>query len=424
MAATDTSLETRLASYRPFRNWSGSQSCVPAHTMAARTEEDVVETVRFAARNGLTLRPRGSGLSFSAVCQTGGVLLDLDGLTGITGVDTAKNRVRVAAGTKVHELVALLWDKGFSLIQQGALDAQGIVGAFSTGTHGTGPELGCIASYVRWVRLVDGTGSIVEIGEDDPDRLNAARVSLGTLGVITEVELEVTPRYHLAEDIRYTTWDDSMAHWGDAWQHRHYAVMFFPHETSAGHYGVPTPEGMAMTDCVMEQRFDQVEITDDAQLVEEFGSRRQRAYQILSLGGGMMPPLYEEMEYMVPLDRGQEAAGAVRALFREQHPQHDFPLYLRFIAGDDAFLSPFHGRDSLSLSVGYAHESDHWTVFRDVDRLLVEDFAARPHWGKNHLLTRERVEAAYPRHGDFVRIRRELDPKGLFLGDHLRPLLG
>jgi FAD/FMN-containing dehydrogenase len=422
MAATDMSLETRLASYLPFRNWSGSQACVPAHTTSARTEQDVVDTVRFAGRNGLTLRPRGSGLSFSAVCQTGGVLLDLDGLSGITGVDTARNRVRVAAGTKVHHLCALLWDKGFSLIQQGALDAQGIVGALSTGTHGTGTGLGCIASYVRWLRLVAGTGEVIEIGEDDPDRLHAAQVSLGALGVITEVELEVMPRYHLAEDIRYTTWDDSMSHWSDAWEHRHYAVMLFPHDTSAELYGVPTPEGMAMADCVMEQRFDPIEITDDSQLVEEFGSRRQRAYQILSLGGGMMPPLYEEMEYMVPRERAQEAAGAVRALFQETHPKHAYPLYLRHIAADDAFLSPFHGRDSVSLSVGYAHASDHWTVFRDVDRVLVEEFGARPHWGKNHLLTRERVEAAYPRHGDFVRIRRELDPAGVLLNDQMRAL--
>jgi FAD/FMN-containing dehydrogenase len=127
---------------------------------------------------------------------------------------------------------------------------------------------------------------------------------------------------------------------------------------------------------------------------------------------------------MVPVERGQAAAAAIRSLFREHHPDHPFPLYLRFIAGDPAFLSPFHGRDSMSLSVGYAQASDHWSLFADVDRLLVDGFDARAHWGKNHLMTRDRLQETYPRYDDFVRIRRELDPAGVFLNDHLRALVG
>jgi FAD/FMN-containing dehydrogenase len=410
--------------YRPFRNWSGSQACVPAYTVRAETEQDVLDAVRLAIRDGLSVRPMGSGLSFSAVCQTGGLLLDQAGLSGITGIDAARGRARVLAGTKVWRLCELLWEAGWSLMQQGALDAQSIVGAFSTGTHGTGTQLACMASNVRWVRLVDGSGEIVEIGEDEPDRLHAAQVSLGTLGVITEVELEVVPRYHLAEDIRWASWDESMSHWDESREHRHYAAMWFPHHHSPELYAVPPPEGMAMADKVMEQRFNPVELVDESAIVEEFGSRRHRAYTILSLGGGVMPPLYEEMEYMVPAERAQEAAGAVRTLFRERHPEHAHPVYLRFIKGDPALLSPFHERDSVSFSIGYAPESDHWTLFTDVDRLLLDGFAARPHWGKNHLLTRERMVNAYPRLDDFVRIRRELDPQGVFLSDHLRPLVG
>ncbi len=398
---------------------------MPARTVEAGSEQDVVDTVRSAIREGLPVRPMGSGLSFSPVCQTGGVLLDLAALSGITGIDSERRLVRVLAGTKVWRLAELLWDAGWSLPQQGALDAQGIVGAIATGTHGTGPSLGCLASFVHWLRLVDGTGTVVEIDEDDLDRLHAAQVALGTLGVVTEIELEIVPRYYLAEEITYPHFDESMAAWVDATTaNRHFAVMWFPHEGSAALYGVPTPEGQAMADCVMEQRWNPVTLDDESQIVEEFGRRRHRAYTILSLGGGVMPPLYEELEYMVPAERGREAAAAIRSLYRDRHPGHAFPLYLRTIAGDPAFLSPFHGRDSVSLSIGYAHTSDHWSVFEDVDRLLVDGFDARAHWGKNHLMTRDRLQATYPRHADFVRIRRELDPNGVFLNDHLRALVG
>ena len=44
------------------------------------------------------------------------------------------------------------------------------------------------------------------------------------------------------------------------------------------------------------------------------------------------------------------------------------------------------------------------------------------HWGKLHFLTPERLHELYPRADDFIAIRRELDPQGLFLNDHLRPL--
>lgn len=425
MTAIETaSLQARLANYRPFRNWDSSQSCVPAYTMGAQTEQDVVDTVRLAMRENLAVRPIGSGLSFSPVCQTGGVLLDVAALSGITGVDSANRRVRVLAGTKVWKLAELLWDAGWSLPQQGALDAQGIVGAFSTGTHGTGTELGCLASFVRWIRLVDGSGAVVEIGEDDPDRLHAAQVSLGTLGVFLEVELDVVPYYYLAENVAYPSWDESMSHWSDAFENRHYAVMWFPHDGSPETYGIPTPPGQAMGDHVFEARWNVIELEDESGIVETFGSRRHRAYTILSLGGGVMPPLYHELEYMVPSEQAQDAAAAVRALFLERHPQHVYPLFIRFIAGDPAFLSPFHGRDSVALSIGAGPGSDYWPLFEEVDRLLVDGFAARAHWGKNHLMTRDRLRATYPRYEDFVRIRQEFDPRGIFLNDHLRALVG
>jgi FAD/FMN-containing dehydrogenase len=421
-AIETTSLEARLARYRPFCNWAGSQSCVPARTMEAQGEQDVVDTVRFAVREGLAVRPIGSGLSFSPVCQTGGVMLDVSGLSGITGIDAQRRRARVLAGTKVWQFAEHLWEAGWSLPNQGALDAQGIVGAISTGTHGTGTRLGCLASFVRWVRLVDGSGTVVEIGEDDPDRLHAAQVSLGTLGVILEVELDIVPRFHLSEEVAYASWDESMTHWSDAFENRHYAVMWFPEDGSPELYGIPTPPGQAMGDRVFEQRLNVVEIADESELVDTFGARRAPAYAMLSLGGGVMPPLYHELEYMVPVERAQEAAGAVRALLQER--RHAYPMYLRFIAGDQAFLSPCHGRDSVSISIGSAPESDYWPLFGDVDRLLVDSFAARAHWGKNHLMTRERLRETYPRYDDFARIRRELDPSDTFLNDHLRALFG
>jgi FAD/FMN-containing dehydrogenase len=44
------------------------------------------------------------------------------------------------------------------------------------------------------------------------------------------------------------------------------------------------------------------------------------------------------------------------------------------------------------------------------------------HWGKLHGLTHDQLLERYPRAADFSALRRELDPRGVFLNDHLRPL--
>jgi FAD/FMN-containing dehydrogenase len=75
------------------------------------------------------------------------------------------------------------------------------------------------------------------------------------------------------------------------------------------------------------------------------------------------------------------------------------------------------------LSVSGAPGSDYWPYLRDVDALL-SDFDARPHWGKLHFLTRDRIAHAYPEFQAFDAVRRELDPDGIFLNASLGQLFG
>ena len=73
------------------------------------------------------------------------------------------------------------------------------------------------------------------------------------------------------------------------------------------------------------------------------------------------------------------------------------------------------------ISVSGMPGTDYWDYLRSVDSLLRE-FSARVHWGKLHFLEPERLAELYPEADEFIRIRRELDPEGVFLNDHLRPL--
>jgi FAD/FMN-containing dehydrogenase len=94
---------------------------------------------------------------------------------------------------------------------------------------------------------------------------------------------------------------------------------------------------------------------------------------------------------------------------------------VRTVGADDAYLSPNYKTATTVISVSGTPGTDYWAYLRSVDRLLSQ-YAARVHWGKLHFLGPERLHELYPEASRFIEIRRELDPDGTFLNDHLRPL--
>ena len=132
-------------------------------------------------------------------------------------------------------------------------------------------------------------------------------------------------------------------------------------------------------------------------------------------------PNFHELEYFVPFERGREALAAMRELMLARLPASVFPMEVRTVGPDDAFLSHSYARETVVISVSGTPGTDYDPYLRDVDRLLGE-FDARVHWGKLHFLTQEQLFERYPRAEDFIAIRRELDPAGTFLNPHLEPL--
>lgn len=407
--------------HREWRNWGGNQSATPQYTLRPQTEEQLQRIIRFAAAERLSVRVAGAGHSFTPVVQTGGVLIDMSGLAGVLDADAASGRVRALGGTRISDFGEPLWEAGLSLANQGDIDKQAIAGALSTATHGSGREFGSFSSTLRGARIVDGRGEIVEIDEQQTEELLAAQVAIGTLGVLLEVELQAVPRYHLAEQISYPSWEQTLAGWEeDIANNRHYSFLWCQSEQSAALYELPTPEGLAMTGRSYTKRYNEVELNEPEGISDEEGARRDRAYRIYP-GGFMLP--FHELEYYVPAEHGLQAVERLQELIRTRHPEQRYPIEVRWVQAEEGFLSPFQHRDTTVLSVSGAPGEDYFPYLRDVDALL-RDYAARAHWGKIHFLTRERVAALYPDYERFCEVRRRFDPDGVFLNDHTRALFG
>jgi FAD/FMN-containing dehydrogenase len=401
-----------------WTNWVGNQSFTPAHIAAPRSVEEVASLVEQAARAGMGVRVTGSGHSFTPVAQTDGLLLEMTPVSGVVACDPQARRVTVRAGTPIHQLYEPLWRAGLALRNQGDIDSQHIAGAVATATHGSGIVNGCMSSVVRSVRLVCADGSVRQIDESDPRLLHAAQVSIGTLGVMTELELEVTDAYRLTEDVGLWRWEDVMEQWDDLIAgHRSFGFFWMPVQASGALYNLERHGDETFADRCYVKLFD--EVAPDAPDCAVVGHRTDRCYRIYPM---VYDPNFHELEYFVALPRAREALAAMRELMLASQPDAIYPLEVRTVGPDEAFLSPNYRTPTVVISVSGTPGTDYWGYLRSVDALLAP-FQPRVHWGKLHFLTPEQLHERYPQAGEFIAVRRELDPEGMFLNDHLRPLL-
>lgn len=426
-----------------WRNWSGELRCTPAEYVRARSVDEVVHAVRSAADRGLRVRPTGSGHSFTPLVPTPDVVVDISALDRILHVDRDAGWVRVQAGIRLGALAARLLEYGLAPINLGDIDVQTLAGALSTATHGTGARLSNLSGQVAALALIDGAGQVHHLDDPDDDRLRAARVGLGALGIVTEVTLRVLPAYRLRGHDRVEPRDHVLATFTDrSDEHRHLDVYLFPYSDHA----------LTRTNDVVDappdpprraRRFveDRLLTTYGLDAVTRVGRRVPSAIPALnrfaSRLAGSAPRVdhahrifasardvpFTEMELAVPREHGPAFVAQVLELIERERLPVNFPIEVRTVAGDDALLSPSHERDSVYVAV-------HNRVGMPVDDYfagvweLAQRYEPRPHWGKRHPATAAELEPRYPAWSRFQRVRTDFDPDGRFSNDHLDQVLG
>ena len=72
----------------------------------------------------------------------------------------------------------------------------------------------------------------------------------------------------------------------------------------------------------------------------------------------------------------------------------------------------------------YHRDPPAWRQYYEAFEWLMKDLGGRPHWAKNfQTVTTANLHTMYPNLKDFLAMRQELDPEGLFVGDWHRRLL-
>lgn len=387
-----------------WESWSGRVRCTPSAFVEPRSEQEIADGVRAAVAAGRAVRVAGSGHSFTPLVATDGVLLSLDAWQGIESVDPAACQATIRAGAKILSLGESLRAHGMALANQGDVDVQVLAGALATGTHGTGAALGSISSQIRGLRLVTSTGDTLGCDADDePDLLEAARVSLGALGVITAACLQLVPAFRLHEREWRIGIEDCLAGLdGHVAAHRHFEFFWYPHK-----------------DYAEMKSLDPTDAAPDP-LAGVKGERIDWSNRIFP---SVRDFRFNEMEYAVPVASGPACFSAVRQRMKSTHADVLWPVEYRTVAADQGWLSPMHGRDSVAISIHQDAALPCDAFFADIEPIFREH-DGRPHWGKIHNLRARDLAALYPMWERFLETRRRLDPDGVFLNDHLRELFG
>jgi FAD/FMN-containing dehydrogenase len=382
-----------------WSNWSGRITAQPREIARAACEDDVVAAVRRAGGSGAALRCLGAGHSHAPLVATPGTVLDTEDLAGVVGVDAARGEATLRAGTRLSALGAPLRAAGVALHNQGDIDRQAIAGAIATGTHGTGRELQNLSAGVRALRVVLASGEVVVCSaQREPHLFQVARLSLGAVGVATELTLSVRPAYKLAERMWLEPLDEVLSRADTlARETRHFEFFWMPGSARAA------CKALAETDA------------EPVYPLAGEGARCAWSYEVLA---NDRPDKHSEMEYSLPVAHGPACFAALRARIERDFPALRWPLEYRTLAADDLWLSTASGRATATISVHQGVDAPDEPLFRACEEIFAAH-EGRPHWGKVHYRTGAELASLYPHWGDWWRARDHYDPDGLFLNPYL-----
>ncbi|MGW7526737.1 FAD-binding protein [Streptomyces sp. NPDC054783] len=406
-------------------NWSRTITYTAREFHRPRTLDALAALVARSAR----VRVLGSGHSFNRIADPGpdGVLLSTAGLPPVIEVDTAARTVRVAGGVRYAELARAVHAHGLALANMASLPHISVAGSVATGTHGSGVGNGPLASAVREVELVVADGSTVTIGRSDP-RFDGVVTSLGALGVVTALTLDLEPAYEVEQHVftelplegldfaavaaagysvsLFTDWREPG--FRQVWVKRRtdQPAVDFPWAAPAQVPLHPVP-GMPAGNCTVQ-----------------LGVPGPWHERLPHFRAEFTPSSGEEIqsEYLLPRPAAVEALERIDAI-RSAVAGVLQTCEVRTVAADTQWLSPAHARNSVALHFTWVRdEAAVLPVVRRLEEALVR-YDPRPHWGKVYAIRPTVVRRRYTRVRDFRDLARSLDPAGKFTNALVADLL-
>ena len=462
-----------------WQNAIKSQTVQPLKVFYPESLEDIIDIVEEADELGVKVRAVGSGHSASDIVATSDFLMYTHGIDEPLELDKTQLKseaqelclFETEAGITVRELNGELEDAGYSLPNAGGSDVQTVIGAVSTSTHGSGIALGSYPDLIRSFVMVTTEGEVYRIepknGITDPEKYQdedvplvqndewfySAIVSMGSMGIVYSVIMEVVPFYWLRESRKKTTWSQlkPLLEKGDVIREsEHFEVYINPYKTSGDYTCIVTtrnkidvqqkpkgPEGrrnflsslllsFKVVPKVLLQMFTLIphktpQFIDRAMNSLEDEDYINKSYKVLNQGLRQMKTVGTAIEVGFSMDEYLDAAERIfeiaeqRAMIGCQYVTS--PFALRFVKGSKAYLSMMYGRDTCMIEIPtFTHSLGRVDILQHFQRELYA-CGGRPHWGLevDHLTgSNDLIKKMYPKYDTFIKIYNEINYKGTF----------
>lgn len=432
------------ASSPTITNWAGNVSFTPAALHRPTTVGQLQSIVSRSRR----WRVIGSGHSFSALAATSGDLVSLVDLPLDLHIDPVARTVTVSGGATYATLARELDARGWALPAMASLPHIGVAGAIATGTHGSGDGTRCLAGSVRSIEAVVPGGDLLRVDRvEDPEVFPGHVVSLGALGAVARVTLDVEPTYQVRQDVYeglpaatlLAAFDEVMSSAtsvsaltdlssvGGRGSARGVDDVVFQvwrkaRVDTAGHHTPAPPEWLGARPATGARH--PLPGIDPSACTEQMGVPGPWHLRLPHFRPEFTPSNGDELqtEFLVPRSSATAAVTGVLDLAGDLAPLVQV-CEIRTVAADDLWLSPAHGRDTVGVHITWVRDTA--VVLPAVRRLhdVLDPLGARPHWGKVFTADPGSLGERYPRIDDMRRLVAEVDPHGALGNDLVDPLL-
>ncbi|UFS58021.1 D-arabinono-1,4-lactone oxidase [Subtercola endophyticus] len=411
-------------------NWAGTYEFGAARLHTPRSTAEVQEIVAASPR----VRSLGTRHSFNDIADSTGDLVSLVDLPPEVSIDADARTVTVAAGTRYGALAVALQAEGWALHNMGSLPHISVAGAVSTATHGSGNRNGNLATAVAGLEFVAGRGELVSVTREHPAFAGMV-VSLGALGVITRVTLDIQPTFDVRQDVYIDLPWDALLESFEEVTGSAYSVSVFTNWLG------DTAEGLWLKTRLVdgEPRSLPGTLFGATASVSKATSPADEGRDNTTVQGGVPGPWSERLphfrfdatpsngdeiqsEFFIDRAHAPAALSVLRSMGSRIAP-HLLVTELRTVAQDELWLSMAYGRPSLGIHFTWKNDpAGVYALLPDIEAALAP-FGARPHWGKAFTASAAAIAPLYERLPDFAALAALYDPDRQFRNAYLSRVL-
>ena len=423
-----------------------------------KTEQDLIQIVQYAKQHNRRVKAIGARHSAVPLPATEGICVSLERYKKVLHVDGLL--VTVQSGIRLCELNDFLAQHHLALPILGTIAQQTVSGAVSTGTHGGSLHHTSLSGYVEAMRIVRADGTVAQVCKGD-ELFDGVAIALGSLGLISTITFRCVPAFSLGTNVITLPMTSFLAQFDSLNRQNKYVDIRYSPITDSAHLALinPTTEPLyenggwkpPNTSFLSQRLADSTDwinklaqrlfLTHKFNWLQRWGIERYdrsiyaeaygRSDFVLTHFDATSTDLLAnearsdldpvaDMEVAVSYSSAVEAIATLRHHFQSTQRFPSMHIHLRTQAAETAWLSPTRG------------EAICWIEFWEYPctgkffaemMALLQPFDPIGHWGKQlPKLPGSELKHQYAHWNDFIQLRQQWDPNGLFLNDYLNQI--